>query len=229
MLNEVEQGVCPNAIPEALKRRKQWVCWRYEDRDDSGKPTKVPVTIGGYRASSKDPADWYSFDDCVNAAERQPFDGVGFVFTAGDHFVGIDLDDCLTDEGRCKPWAIDIVKKLEGTYSEVSPRGRGLKVFAIGPALDSGKKAKIDDGAIEIYSSGRFFTVTPIKLAGPLRGVPHEAEPFNRRPFLCTAPGNLGPSFSRTRPMSRWSPDRRIRILPPGVYLGSRPIAPSNR
>ena len=39
---------------DELKALKQWVCWRYECRAD-GKPTKVPVTIAGYRASSTDP------------------------------------------------------------------------------------------------------------------------------------------------------------------------------
>ena len=49
-------------IPHELKRRPQWVLWRYETRD--GKPTKVPYNARtGYRADSTDPATWCSFDE----------------------------------------------------------------------------------------------------------------------------------------------------------------------
>ena len=42
------------AIPETLRERDQWVCWREAERD--GKPTKIPVAPGaGVFASSTDP------------------------------------------------------------------------------------------------------------------------------------------------------------------------------
>jgi primase-polymerase (primpol)-like protein len=42
------------AIPETLRERDQWVCWREAERD--GKPTKIPVAPGaGGFASSTDP------------------------------------------------------------------------------------------------------------------------------------------------------------------------------
>ncbi|MFQ3319877.1 MAG: hypothetical protein ACI80F_001951 [Natronomonas sp.] len=41
------------AIPETLREREQWVCWREEERD--GKLTKIPVTpeAGGVRVINK--------------------------------------------------------------------------------------------------------------------------------------------------------------------------------
>lgn len=150
--------ISKDSIPQALRKLPQWVCWR-EDRRDGGKPTKVPVTIGGHPASTTDPADWYSFDDVCEVADR--FDGIGFVFTADDCLLGVDLDDCLASPGELKPWAAEILDDLAGTYAEVSPSGRGIKIWckAVNP-LSSGRKVQVEDGAIEIYDRRRFFTVT---------------------------------------------------------------------
>lgn len=144
-------------IPASMRELRQWVCWKYEDR--GGKPTKVPVTIGGYHASNRDPMDWYTFDECCEVASQ--YEGVGFVFTADDPFVGIDLDDCFASAGELKAWAVPIVGKLAGSYAEVSPSGDGLKVFCLGAnSLPRGRKASVGDGSVEIYDQGRFFTVT---------------------------------------------------------------------
>lgn len=144
-------------VPKCLRSLKQWVNWRSEQRKGD-KPTKVPVTIAGYDASSTSPADWYSFESVCQHAHK--FDGIGFVFTESDDFVGIDIDDCFASPGELKPWAEPIVKALAGTYSEVSPSGNGLKFFCRGQQLDKGRKVAIGDGKLEVYSSGRFFTVT---------------------------------------------------------------------
>lgn len=143
-------------LPEALTEVKQWVCWAFEDR--GGKLTKVPYTIGGYLADSTKPSDWYSYEDAEEA--RKDFDGIGFVFSKDDNFVGIDLDDCLIG-GEVQPWAEPIIEKLSGTYGEISPSGNGLKYFLRGelPA-GRGKNVKVESGAIEAYEHGRYFTVT---------------------------------------------------------------------
>lgn len=144
-------------VPIELKQRKQWVCWRYDNRGGS-KPTKVPTTIGGYDASSTNPRDWYTFAEVVEHAHK--YDGIGFVFTKDDPFCGVDIDDCLID-GEPKDWAKEIVAKLRATYGEVSPSGNGIKFIckATNP-LVRGRKVACGDGAIELYDSGRFFTVT---------------------------------------------------------------------
>jgi putative DNA primase/helicase len=86
-------------IPEDLKRRPQWVCWRLEERE--GKTTKVPYTPGTERrASSTDMMTWRTFEEALGAYEAQepPYDGIGFVFSSGDPFVGIDIDSCRDPE-----------------------------------------------------------------------------------------------------------------------------------
>jgi hypothetical protein len=159
------------AIPEELKKLKQWVCWSYQ-KSETGKPTKVPMTIGGYRASSTSPRDWYTFEDAVEAAGK--FDGIGFVFTEDDPYCGIDLDDCI-DNGELKDWAVPIAEHFDATYSEVSPSGNGIKYICTAKnPMDRGRKVSIGDGAVELYDRGRFFTLT-----GMVRG---ESKVVRRQP-----------------------------------------------
>ena len=75
------------AIPETMREREQWVCWREEERD--GKPTKIPVTPGaGGFASSTESETWASFKTALEYTETEHADGVGFVFTDNDPIVG---------------------------------------------------------------------------------------------------------------------------------------------
>lgn len=146
-----------DVIPQELRDCKQWVCWGYEQRG-TGKPTKVPLTAGGYNASTTKEYDWSPFDEILEY--QVDYEGIGFVFTKDDPYVGIDLDDCFVD-GEIQKWAQPIIDLLSGTYSEISPSGNGLKFFLRGSIpFDKGKKIQIEDGAIEIYSFARFFTVT---------------------------------------------------------------------
>ncbi len=145
-------------IPQELIERDQWVTWRYEDED--GNPTdepegnKVPYNARtGGKASSTNPATWTSYDAAVRAAQRRKHHGVGYVFSKDDPFAGTDLDDCLED-GKLAPWATGIVKLLD-SYTEISPSGRGVKIFVKGDIPQSVKTE-----SIELYKQGRYFTIT---------------------------------------------------------------------
>lgn len=148
--------VTRDAIPASLQPVAQWLCWRTEDRD--GKPTKVPVdpARGGY-ASVSDPATWTSFETAYDHyRDRDDVAGIGFVFTAEDPYVGVDLDDCRSpDTGRLDEWAQDIIRRLD-SYTEASPSGTGVHVLTTGTAPDG----KCRDGDVELYSEGRYFTMT---------------------------------------------------------------------
>jgi putative DNA primase/helicase len=88
-----------DAIPIELRDRPQWVVWRLEERD--GKPTKVPYRSDGEgRASSTDPATWGTFDAAVAGSEALAANGIGYVFSADDGYVGVDLDDGLSESDR---------------------------------------------------------------------------------------------------------------------------------
>ena len=143
------------AIPETLRQREQWVCWREEKRD--GKPTKIPVTPRtGAFASSTEPETWTGFEPALKYTETENADGVGFVFTDDDPIVGVDLDDCRdpqTDD--VDDAALDIIERLD-SYTEVSPSGTGYHVLIKGE-LPEGRNRR---GSIELYDTARFFTVT---------------------------------------------------------------------
>jgi len=120
---------------------------------------KVPKRPDGSPASSTDAATWSTFDQAAAAADR--FDGIGFVFSADDPFVGIDLDACRdAATGIVAPWAQAIVDDL-ATYVEVSPSGTGLHLIARGELpSDTGRKAAYAGGKVEAYSHGRYFCTT---------------------------------------------------------------------
>lgn len=108
------------AVPADLRHRPQWIVWRRESRD--GRSTKVPYRADGSgRASTTDASSWTTFEHAVEASVR--FDGVGFVFTASDTFVGIDLDAGLPDADRGA-----IMLKLN-SYAETSVSGNGAHVI----------------------------------------------------------------------------------------------------
>ena len=150
-------------IPMELKLWKQWICWKAEHKDN-GKISKIPVCPSNGRYASTDkPETWGSYMEAVNfykGHKETGIAGVGFVFTKEDPFCGIDLDDCYDLEaGRMKDWASDILFDVN-SYSEISPSETGVKIFAKGTLLGSGKNA----GNIEMYDTGRFFTITGQRL-----------------------------------------------------------------
>ncbi len=152
-------------IPEQLTERPQWVCWRFEERD--GKMTKVPYTDTGLRASTTDLLTWTTCAMALAAYERGHYDGIGFVFSSADPFVGIDLDDCRNPEtGEIAAWARKIISRVQKGYVEASPSGTGVHIIVEGSVRDGGRsrrKVRVGDevvGEIEMYSRERFFTIT---------------------------------------------------------------------
>lgn len=144
-------------IPKELRDRDQWICWREENRD--GKATKIPVCARtGRLASVTNPADYATFAEaCDYAGRTDEPGGIGFVFTDGDPYTGIDIDDCANpDTGDVDMWALHEVLALS-SYAELSPSGSGVHVILEGtPPNRTGRKR----GSRECYFSGRFFTMT---------------------------------------------------------------------
>lgn len=108
--------------------------------------------------------------------------GIGLMFGTPDNpsgFAGIDLDHCFNDDGTLQDYAADIVQVMD-SYTEKSPSGKGLHILyrlntrihdmikAVAPQLitfENGQEKYITGKKntsleIEIYDSGRFFTVT---------------------------------------------------------------------
>lgn len=160
-------------IPYSLRRIPQWVCWLAVPRDN-GKISKVPVSAApncsGAPASVDKPASWAKFEMAWAYYERNQgrkfkianksgiLSGVGIVLTRELELLGVDLDDAI-EKGELKTWARDLVTKAR-TYTEFSPSGGGLRMFTKGTLPWDGKRT----GDIEIYTAGRFLTVTGRRL-----------------------------------------------------------------
>lgn len=140
-------------IPNELKQYKQWVCWKYIMVN--GRKTKMPVTPNaGRRARTNDPDTWGSYEDAVEMGKY--YDGIGFVFTAADPFVGIDIDHCKNGDDLL-PFAKTLIDSCN-SYTELSPSGNGIHIIGKGklPHSVGGRRSEV----IEVYESTRFFTVT---------------------------------------------------------------------
>lgn len=139
-------------IPQELKQFKQWLLWKLENVN--GRPSKVPYSITGRRASTTDPGTWGSFDEVKSKYEAGGYDGIGFVFTENDPFCAIDLDHCK-EGGKIKKEAEEIIRKFN-SYAEYSPSGEGVHII-IKAKLNGRHNRK---GDIEIYDQKRYFTFT---------------------------------------------------------------------
>ena len=94
------------------------------------------------------------------------------MFSKEDSLAGIDLDDSLDDQGNVKVWARGIVERFSDTYTETSPSGLGLKIWAHGSLPANFAGVPVGDGAIELYDHARYFAVT----GHAFRGAPLEIE-----------------------------------------------------
>ena len=171
---------------DALADESRWVAWRNELRGN--KLTKVPKSANGRNAKSDDPSTWGTRAE-AEAWAAQIINGLGggIGYELGDlggdtHIAGIDLDSCIAQDGSLADWARPFLVAIP-SYFEISPSGQGLKGFfycasddvrrfleLVGITAPSqwgfsrsipGERSKADHGpGIELYFSGRYFTVT---------------------------------------------------------------------
>ncbi|MFJ7950755.1 phage/plasmid primase, P4 family [Lysinibacillus sp. NPDC096418] len=147
-----------NSIPSELKSLPQWILWRSEERN--GKPTKVPYQANGEMAQANNRRTWSTFATAVKFYLEGDYDGIGFVFSRQDNYIGIDLDKCVVD-GKPNAFATEIIDTLD-SYTEFSPSEKGLHIIIRGnlPQSVLGTGRKNTKHGLEIYSYGRFFTFT---------------------------------------------------------------------
>ncbi len=142
-------------IPQVMKEYNNWVCWGIQIRD--GKETKIPYSPHGGLAKADEKSTWGTFEQAqAYQANHENLSGLGFVFSDADDFCGIDLDDCRKHEtGKIDTEAQTIIDDF-ASYTEISPSGKGVHIIIEG--RKKGTKAR--KGKIEMYDTGRYFTMT---------------------------------------------------------------------
>ena len=161
-------------IPKSLRKGGKFCVWKYIDRD--GHKTKCPYDPHtGQFGASNDPKAFSSFSHAHLVLERYGYDGLG-VGIFGD-VCAIDLDDCITADGKLSEKAKDIISRMH-SYTELSPSGKGIHILFRAPHFDYDKsKYYINNQSegIEAYIAGatnKFVTITGKRLVGS----PHDLQ-----------------------------------------------------
>jgi P4 family phage/plasmid primase-like protien len=185
---EYSHTVTPENIPDVLKEKSNWVCWKLQT-DTKGRATKIPYRAGGTaKANATDSATWSTFASCLATYEAGKADGVGFVVTPESGITGVDLDGCRNPEtGELHADAAAILESLD-TYAEISPSGTGVRAFIVAtlPRDTNGEtrnrtaaawKKGAEKAEIELYDTARYFTVTGDFLGAMPRAIePRQSE-----------------------------------------------------
>ena len=164
-----------------LAQRRQWVGWKSEKR--GGDWTKVPKSpVTGGNASSTNSSTWGTLEDARYLRDERGLNGVGIVLGGG--LGGVDLDDCRDPKtGKLTEWAQGIITSF-ASYTEVSPSGTGVKIFALGapdrlPASTIPMDGPSINGKaphVEVYVHKRYFTVTGRQLDGTPDEIRHAGD-----------------------------------------------------
>lgn len=156
-----------NEIPSELRILPQWILWRAEEK--SSRYTKIPYQVDGNEARSNDRRTWSTFATAAKFYTESNADGIGFVFSRQDSYVGIDIDKCVTyaadDTKKVNPIINDFAKEIIDTldsYTEFSVSGTGIHIIIKGSLPQSvvGTGRKSAKHGLEIYQYGRYFTMT---------------------------------------------------------------------
>lgn len=171
LIKEIAWNSDHSRIPDELKKYDQWICWRAHKKSFD-KISKIPINpADGSNAKTNDPVTWANFSDATAYCRSVGLDGVGFVFTKNDPFVGIDIDDCIDPHsGKISAGAKSIIDKMK-SYTEISPSGKGVHIIVRGKLPGGGRNI---DG-VEIYDEKRYFTIT----GNLLNGMPYRIEDRN--------------------------------------------------
>jgi putative DNA primase/helicase len=227
----------PENIPADLKAIKGWVVWRAQAKD---KPTlekfdKVPYyptgdVRKGEQGSEQDRSRLGTFEQAHEAFKQDPrYSGLGLAMLPDWGLVAFDGDGCVSEAGEIDA---DIHALAEGTYTEVSPSGKGIRAFYKGTYPTGSRNRR------EIYSTKQFVTVTGAALddTRTLRAV-DDVRPLLEEMFAQLSakvprlPPALGPADSRLMDDLRSAlevldPDPYDEWLAVGMALKTAPLDP---
>ncbi len=156
-------AVNPQDLLPGMASYPQWIVWRKGPVNKQGKFDKIPISprtgkaISGTHDSGVYLQRAGTFQEALDAQKRLKASGLGFVLSKNDPFVGVDIDNCLGNGGD--PGAVvEIVEQFD-SYTEVTPSGKGLRIFCKGK-LPEGAKTNPEGNEYEIYDCKKFLTIT---------------------------------------------------------------------
>ena len=186
---------CNSPTPQVLMNTDNWLCWKKGETDIRGKFSKLPVNPNDVRIiiNYQDPKNLLSFLEAKNYYNKNHLiSGLGFKLNAlpinNSYLIGIDID---MQEGRTESDFEGFRKELNGTYSEVSPSGKGIRLFGLSDKIIN----NWSHNHIEVYSNNRYLTVTGIDARGEIKDITraieiftdtHKPKPKKVKPFKFT-------------------------------------------
>ena len=141
-------------IPESIKS-ESFMLWRLEQRE--GRQTKPPINpSSGYKGNVQDPKQWTDFANALKIHKGGRFhtNGISVVVHPDSELVGLDLDKCIKD-GAFSNEAMEVLQKVN-SYSEISPSGKGVRIFLYAKLPEKGRRKE----TFECYDEGILLTVT---------------------------------------------------------------------
>jgi hypothetical protein len=157
------------AALQPLTSKRQWLCWKWEERtnkDGSTKWTKPPVVARdpSRYAKTNEPTSWGTYKEALQSVLQQRADGIGYALLRTG-LGAIDLDECRnpqTDE--LKPWAVDIVNEANGAYIENTVSGTGLRIVGLAKGAELQRRFSFQRegrAGLELYrDTPRYITIS---------------------------------------------------------------------
>ena len=166
-------------IPSSLLSMQRWVLWKMEWGEEQQKWLKMPYSPETHRKYKR-----ANLSECHNLAgakkcleihgKREGFSGVGLSAMLEDGLTYLDFDRCLDDSGAIiSPRLEKFIRDL-GSYTEISPSGRGLRVIVKTPSslgrinkphgvTERGTPSDcsyFEAEGVEIWNDGKYATIT---------------------------------------------------------------------
>jgi primase-polymerase (primpol)-like protein len=107
---------------QELMNKKIWFCWNYKTKN--GKNTKVPCSAKGDTTGTtkNHSCTWVTYEDALNAKEKEKFSGTGFVIPEGYFFLDIDNKEVHD------PFVQNFLSRFN-SYAEHSVSGTGIHIY----------------------------------------------------------------------------------------------------
>lgn len=158
-----------------MAQAQRWTVWTLRRAEGQRKPSKIPV------ANPTDPSTWSYYHAMRSMLDDPKVAGLGFEMYGRSGILGLDLDNCIDEAGTHDQKAKQLLAILEAAggkfHVEISPSGKGLRIFAAETPLPFHDFTNKDTG-VEVYSgeSGRFLAFTGAQVPG-FEGGPFDALP----------------------------------------------------